>query len=252
MQDPRQRAAQFREIGVAQAEAGDLSGAEQSFAHSIKAAMRITQNGLGQSCWSSRDGCLSEIAAWQARAGFFDMGLATASGIARSEVRDSAFSRIASAQLEQGHLTEAMETTARIEDDYWQAQALAAISEAQIEAGRLDLALKFAGRIEPSEERWDALENIVETLAERGDKDSVRQAVTAIEAFYSELEVHPDDLEEYLANICLRPARIAQAKIKAGDFAEALRTAESGSWSCERAMAFLGIAFAVSHLDFLD
>jgi tetratricopeptide (TPR) repeat protein len=252
MQDPRQRAALFREIGVAQAEAGDLSRAEQSFAHSIKAAMRITQNGLGQSCWSSRDGCLSEIAAWQAHAGLFDMSLVTASGIAKGYLRDQAFSRIVLAQLKHGRLAEAMETTARIEDDYWQARALAAISEAQIEAGRLDLALQVAGTIEPSDERWDALDDILETLAERGDKDGMRQAVTAIEALYSEVEAHPDDLEEYFADICMRPMRVAQAKVKAGDFAGALRTAENGSWSCERAMAFLAIASAVSNWYILD
>ena len=213
------RAAGFREIGKAQAEAGDLSAAKQSFAAAIKAASSI-----GGTLRSVRAEILHGIATAQARAGDIAGGLQTANGIHNVFTRAGALRLIAGVQVEAGDLQAARQTFASAVDAAGShAHTLSGIATAQANAGDLAGGLRTARDIHDFKKRVSALYDIAEGQAEAGDLRAARRIADAATALQKAHDVKfgvslsRDSYFEAMATI----------QAKAGDMAGALSTARN-------------------------
>ena len=213
------RAAGFREIGKAQAEAGDLRAAKQSFGAAIKAASSI-----GGTFRFARAELLHGIATAQAGAGDIAGGLQTAYGIHNVLTCVSALRLIARVQIEAGDLQAARQTfAAAIDAAGSHAYTLTNIAIEQAESGDIAGGLRTARDIHDVEQRVSALYDIAEGQAEVGDLRAARRIADSATALQKAHDVKfgvslsRDSYFEAMATI----------QAKAGDMAGALSTARN-------------------------
>ena len=213
------RAAGLREIGKAQAEAGDLSAANKSFAAAIKAASSV-----GGTLRSVRALILSGIATAQARAGEIAGGLQTAYGIQDTLTRVGALRLIARVQIEAGDLQAARQTfAASIDAAGSHAYTLTNIAIVQAESGDIAGGLRTARDIHDLEKRVSALYDIAEVQAEAGDLRAARRIADSATALQ---KAHDVKFGVSLSRDSYFEA-MATTQAKAGDMAGALSTARN-------------------------
>ena len=169
IEDSADRSFAFNQIAIAQAEAGDVRGAERTFMKSLAAAERIVED------WH-RDLRFGRIADGQARAGMFREALTTAERIEDPADRGGPFVSIAEAQEKAGDARGAVKLIAR-------AFAIAErsgdvdtrdgiyldIALAQANVGKFRNSLSTAERIKDPWTKYFAFENIAEEQVNGGD-----------------------------------------------------------------------------------
>ena len=214
--DSLSRAVVFRKIGTAQAEAGDLSVAKQSFAAAIKAASSI-----GGTLRAVRAEILHGIATAQAKAGDIAGGLQTAYGIHNVLTRVGALRLIAKVQVEAGDLQAARQTiAAAIDGAGSHAYTLSNIAIEQAEAGDIAGGLRTARDIDDVEKRVGALYGIAERQAEARDLRAARQTADSALALEKAHDIEASaswGRDSYLE-------KMATIQAEAGDIAAALST----------------------------
>jgi tetratricopeptide (TPR) repeat protein len=209
------RAAGFREIGKAQAEAGDLSAAKQSFAAAIKAA-----SGIGGTLRSVRDNILSGISTAQAEAGDIAGGLQTAYGIHDVLLRVQALRSIAKMQAKVRYEEAAKQTfAAAIDAAGSHAYTLSNIAIEQAEAGDIAGGLQTARDIHDVEQRISALYYIAKGQAEAGDLRAARRIADSANALEKAHDIASSSWgrDSYLEEV-------ATVQAEAGNIAAALST----------------------------
>jgi serine protease Do len=235
------RASALRELGVAQAEAGDRQAAGRSLSEALAAAQRIDD-----AWW--RTWALEKIAAAQAKAGEFAAALATARQIDDASDRASALRELGVAQAESGDrqaaarsLSEALGAALRIDDARWRASALGKLGVAQAKAGAgpaaarsFSEALAAAGRIDDASKLASALRELGVAQAKAGDFAAALATARRID----------DALERTWALV-----DIVAAQAEAGDFAAALATARQIDDALGRTGALWEIAAAQAEAD---
>lgn len=145
---PRHRASAYQRVAVAQAEAGDLSGARKNLEAAKTAAAQISQEHF--KAW-----VYYEIAGAQAKAGDMAGAKATAAEISQQDERTTALSDIAEAQIKAGDQAAARQT--------------------------LELAAAAAARIGDADSRAAACGKIAALLARSGDTAGAKAAAAKIE-----------------------------------------------------------------------
>ena len=211
------RAAGFREIGKAQAEAGDLSAARQSFAAAIKAASSIGGT-------LSPTNILIGIATAQVEAGDIAGGLRTAYSFQNVLPRVEELRSIARVQAKARDEEAAKQTfAAAIDAAGSHAHTLSKIAIEQAETGDIAGGLRTARDIDGVEERVRALYGIAEKQAEAGDLRAAGRTVDAALALEKAHDIEPG------ASLGRdsRLKEIATIQAEAGDIAAALSTARN-------------------------
>ena len=215
------RAGMFREIGKAQAEAGDLSAAKQSFAAATKAASSVagTHPALAAAT-------LSNIAAAQVEAGDIAGGLQIAYGFHKVLPRVEALRRIAIVQAKARDEETAKRTFAAAVDAAGShSQTLIEIALEQAEAGDIAGGIRTVREIQDVEERARALFIITRVQARAGDLQAARRTADSALALEEAHDIEPDAV--LFRDVYLNDLATIQAK--AGDIAGALSTARDRS-----------------------
>ena len=218
IKDSLYRAAGFREIGTAQAEAGDLSAAKHSFAAAIK-----TTSGIGGTLRSVRADILRGISTAQAEAGDISGGLQTAYGIHDVLLRVQALRSIARMQAKVRYEEAAKQTfAAAIDAAGSHAYTLSNIAIEQAEAGDIAGGLQTARDIHDVEQRISALYWIAKEQAEAGDLRAARRIADSATALEKAQDIASSSFgrDSYLEEV-------ATIQAEAGNVAAALSTARS-------------------------
>lgn len=167
-------------IAEAQAKAGDLDGARNTFALAsagVKAIPRRFEQVLA----------LYGIANEQTRSGLHQAARDTVSAIMSTakqlsvSYRQSSLELVADIQARMGDIKAALATVNRIGDPFYQSHALSTIAGKQAEAGEFDRALATMGRITDAWWREDTLADIAIVKAKGGDVDSAQADAQRIE-----------------------------------------------------------------------
>jgi tetratricopeptide (TPR) repeat protein len=198
---------------------------------------------------------LSRIAEAQFKAGLtgeatatIDQSVQVAKAIADDgHLHDDAIKAIATVQAKAGKLTDALAAVGSIKNRYVQARVIGAVAVAEGKAGRLDDALRRVQAIEDLPHRALVMRQVVWDLRDgavaSGEDDKIVAAlfdVQAIEQRYPPPTAlsgihHPSEFIPALAII-------AQAQVRAGKTADAMRTAGSVTDPMERTETFATIA----------
>ena len=210
------RAGMFREIGKAQAEAGNLSAARQSFAAAIKAA--------GSTGGTLGSGFLRSIAIARVEAGDIAGGLRTAYGIHDVVERVDAFVSIDRVQAKARDEEAARQTfAAAIDAAGSDAIILRHIAILQAEAEDIAGGLRTARDIQDVEEQARALWDIARVQARAGDLRAAGRTVDSALALEKAHDIEPSASRDFLLKA------IATLQAEAGDMAAALSTARNHS-----------------------
>ena len=169
-------------VARAQAEAGLLGTARETFANAVDAAGEV----FGV---VARDEALAAIASAQAEVELWQEAESTARSITHDGRRSSAFTAIARNQAELGLWEEALSTANAIPGNASRSEALSAIARAQAEAELWDDARNTASSIYSLDVRARTFSEIAHSQAVRGFLDEARQtlvhAVNAADAISS-------------------------------------------------------------------
>lgn len=167
-------------IAEAQAKAGDLDGARNTFAlasASVKAIPRRFEQVLA----------LYGIANEQTRSGLHQAARDTVSVIMSTakqlsvSYRQSSLELVADIQAQMGDIKAALATANKIVDPYYQSLALSTIAGKQAEAGEFDRALATMERISEGRTREDTLADIAIVKARAGDGTDAQADAQRIE-----------------------------------------------------------------------
>lgn len=218
----------YREIAVAQAMAGDISGAR-------KTAGEIEDK-------EKKDWFFRDVAEIQAKVGDIAEAKATAAGIQKSYYRIAAYRSICVVQVETGDVAGAEATAAEIQDTAERSAAYSAITEAQIRAGDIVGAKATAYRIQDRYHRALAYREIVSAEAKAGDKDGLFRAIAFAKEAAGGINGAAQKAWVYV--------RIARAQAEAGDTGGAVQTIALAKTTADKIQDKLGGPF--SHLQIAE
>ena len=246
IEDSSDRSFAFNQIAIAQAEAGDVRGAERTFMKSLAAAERL----VVEKEWY----IFASIAGAQARAGMFREALTTAERIEDPADRGGAFVSIAESLGKTGDvpgsvklIARAIAIAERLEDVDTRDYIYYSIALAQARVGEFRNALSTAERIKHPSTRHHIFSFIAKEQVNGGDlrgaEKSNSRAMVAAERIEEDLSVLSRIKSMAFASIARIESKIGNAQNAAKFFskAEAIAKLIENSWG-ERDFVFNSIA----------